>query len=207
MSVHDVRHWDRVWTGDPVEKTWYQPSPRTSLALLESAGLGSGRSLVDVGGGASTLVDHLLEAGWHDVTVVDIAEGSLQAARDRLGPTASRAGWIAEDVLVWEPQRTFDIWHDRALFHFLTEAADREAYLRVLRRALAPGGHAIVATFAGDGPDRCSGLPTTRWDPESLSRELSPVLDPVCFEDEWHRTPSGGEQHFLYGLFRRTDRR
>jgi len=207
MSVHDVTHWDAVWTGEPTEQTWYQGTPRTTLGLLDTAGLGPGRSLVDVGGGASTLVDHLVAAGWDDVTVVDIAERSLQASRDRLGPAAARVSWVAEDVLAWEPLRTFDVWHDRALFHFLTEEHDRAAYRRVLDRALAPGGHVIIATFAHDGPETCSGLPTTRWDPASLARELAPVLDPVCVEDEWHRTPSGGEQHFLHGLFRRTDRR
>lgn len=198
----EAEHWEAVWaaSGAP-EKSWYQDRPDRSLELIRRTGLPPTAGVVDVGGGASTLVDHLVADGWSDLTVVDVAAAALEEARRRL-PEAPVA-WVVADLLTWRPGRTFDLWHDRALFHFLCEPEDRERYRTVLADGLAPGGFAIVATFAPDGPERCSGLPTVGYGPEELAAELQPVLVPLDVVAEVHHTPAGAAQSFLYGLFRR----
>ena len=195
-------HWDEVWQEPASAKSWYQDRPAVSLDLL---GCGSGHrgSLVDVGGGASTLVDHLLDDGWPDLVVVDVAVGALEAAQRRLGRRADTVQWVEADVTTWQPARSFDWWHDRAVFHFQTPPESQHAYLATLERALAPTGHAVLATFADDGPEQCSGLATMRFDEATLTATVSPVLEPIRFVRETHTTPSGAAQSFLYGLFRR----
>ena len=199
------QHWDTVYrTRDPQQVSWYQEDPARSLALIESIGVSARARLIDVGGGASRLVDRLLAAGFVDVTVLDVAEAALIHARDRLGAAAGEVTWIEGDVTTYPFVGRYDLWHDRAVFHFLCDEADRARYVARLASAVPAGGHIIIATFGLDGPEQCSGLPIVRYDPESLSRALGAGFDAIGFVEELHHTPAGGEQHFLYGHFRRS---
>lgn len=197
-------HWSSVWQSPATGKSWYQPHPTTSLRLIRRSGLPADARIVDVGGGASTLVDHLLADERRHVTVLDIAPEAIAAAQERLRERAPLVDWQVADALTWRPDGSYDLWHDRALFHFLVEADDRRRYRQTLVRALRPGGSAVVATFADDGPERCSGLPVVRYDEETLADAFAGVLEPVEFEREVHVTPAGDEQRFVYGLFRRS---
>lgn len=200
-------HWDGVYATKPVDGvSWYQAQPSTSLALLAKAGLGSDVSVVDVGGGASQLVGALLDAGVRDVAVLDVAETALAHVKACLGDRASLVTWIVSDVTEWTPARTFDVWHDRALFHFLTEERHREAYRHAMDAALRGGGQAIIATFAPDGPERCSGLPVVRYDAAGLAAELGPGYRLLETRTEDHATPTGNVQRFLYCRFVRRER-
>jgi len=202
MEPHE--HWRIVYeTKQPNEVSWYQPVPAASLAALERAGADPSMSLVDVGGGAASLVDALLDRGWRDLTIVDIAEPALAASRARLGPRAALVRWEAVDIREWRPRRAFDIWHDRAVFHFLTEAADRAAYTRTLIAATQPGSSVILATFAVDGPEKCSGLAVRRYDAASLAAELGQDFLPLAAWRETHVTPWGAEQNFQWSVLRR----
>jgi len=199
------RHWEEVY-GDksPQETSWYQPVPAPSLTMIRHATGDDRPSLIDVGGGASRLVDCLLEEGFQDLTVLDISARALGHARARLGPRAADVAWIEADVTQFEPDRKWEIWHDRAAFHFLTDAADRARYVAVLRRALAAGGRAIIGAFAPDGPPRCSGLEIVRYDAPKLAAELGPDFS---LEEELvdrHLTPAGREQRFGFYRFRKT---
>jgi len=198
------RHWRGVYAGkDEDEVSWYQARPETSLRLIAATGAGREAPIIDAGGGASTLVDHLLDAGHADITVLDIAPEALKKARLRLGARAAQVRWIAADLLSWQPPRQYAIWHDRAVFHFLTAEEDRQRYVEVLKRALAPGRHVIIATFAPDGPERCSGLPVMRHSPESIAATLGPDFTLEEAADEHHTTPAGKVQHFNYARLRR----
>lgn len=197
-------HWDTVYgTKRPSEVSWFQPSPALSLELVRATGLGPDAPIVDVGAGASTLVDGLLDAGFTDLTALDIAAPGLEASQQRLGAAAERVRWVVADVTRWRPERPYALWHDRAVFHFLTEAADREAYRRALRAGVRPGGHVILATFAPDGPERCSGLPVCRYGPGDLAAEFEGTLRLVEARAETHRTPWQSEQSFTYVRFER----
>jgi SAM-dependent methyltransferase len=197
-------HWRSVYqTKRPDEVSWYQASPEPSLAALDRAGALPSMSLVDVGAGASTLVDALLGRGWRDVTLVDIAEPALEAARQRLGDKAGQVQWEVADVRHWRPDRSFDIWHDRAVFHFLTGVGERTLYKRALTEGTRSGSLAILATFALDGPETCSGLPVQRYDATSLAIELGDEFAPVADWTGAHVTPWGAEQRFQWCIFRR----
>ena len=196
------RHWDEVYSQKAEDTvSWFQVHPDLSLELIRAAGVGHTDALIDVGGGASRLVDHLLGAGFADLTVLDIAAAALERAGARLGPAALKVQWLVADVTRWRPARLYRLWHDRAVFHFLTEAADRAAYLANLKAALTPGGHAVIASFAPDGPERCSGLPVQRYSPESLAAELGPAFHLKGKRNESHLTPAGRVQRFQYSLF------
>lgn len=191
-------HWDGVYRDRaPQRVSWFQREPAVSLRLLAAAGLDAGSSVIDVGGGASVLVDRLVERGVPDVTVLDVAASALRVARDRLGPQGERVSWLIEDLLAWRPTRRYDLWHDRALFHFLTAPADRARYAAVLDQAVSWHGRVIIATFAKDGPHYCSGLPVARYGAGDLATEF-PGLHLVRSEREEHRTPSGGVQPFTW---------
>lgn len=159
-----------------------------------------------MGGGASTLVDELLDRGFKHLTVVDLAESSLSIARARLGSRADRVRWVKEDARRLHLQCPVDLWHDRAVFHFLTEPADQEAYLSCLREAIRPGGHVIIATFGPQGPQKCSGLPVERYDAMKLSERLGPEFKLLKSLEKLHATPKGAMQQFTYCLFRRTSK-
>ncbi len=195
------QHWDLVYAEKAEEAvSWYQSRPETSLALLHSTGIATTDAVIDVGGGASRLVDALLQEGFSDVTVLDIAAEALEKSRARLKADAGKVHWIAADVTGWQPQRRYRLWHDRAVFHFLTDPEDRVAYRRALESGLAPGGHALIASFALDGPERCSGLPVQRYAPETLAMELGAAFTLVSQRHETHTTPTGRLQRFQYSV-------
>lgn len=197
-------HWDAVWSNQKADEvSWFQAEPTLSLQMIRRVA-DPDAGIVDIGGGASRLVDHLLDAGYHDLTVTDIAAAALETARQRLGATAGQVTWIVGDATEFDPARSFDVWHDRAVFHFLVDAADRQRYLTALRNALAIGGHLVLATFGPDGPETCSGLPVRRYGIESMQDTLGTAFDLVDHDVELHVTPSGRTQRFVYGLFRHT---
>jgi trans-aconitate methyltransferase len=196
-------HWETVYTtkGED-EVSWFQESASVSLELMDALAITNRAAVVDIGGGASRLVDALVAKGFDRVTVLDLSDSALATARTRLGEAAAKVEWIAADVTLWEPDKVYDLWHDRAAFHFLTDAADRDAYADRLRRALRPGGHAIIATFAPDGPERCSGLPVMRYDSASLLATLGPGFDLVADRRQEHTTPWGAVQRFQFSALR-----
>lgn len=198
-------HWERVYqTKAPNELSWYQEHPERSLALIRSTGAGPTSRIIDVGGGDSALVDALLEAGMPHVTVLDISGAALERAKTRLGTRGSSVRWIQEDVTRARlDESAYDVWHDRAVFHFLTRDEDRRRYVDVVRHAVKIGGHVIVATFAEDGPTRCSGLDVVRYSADSLHAEFGSEFELAETTDEMHRTPWGADQHFVYCLCKR----
>ncbi len=205
MTTFDRKgHWQGVYTARAeTEVSWFQTTPAPSLDLLRLAGADRYSAIVDIGGGASLLVDHLLAEGFRDLTVLDLSQAALDKTRARLGEAAAGVAWIAGDATEWTPPKAYDVWHDRAAFHFLTEAADRAAYIERLRRALRVGGAAIFGTFAPDGPEKCSGLPVMRHDAASLAAALGPGFELVDERRHDHRTPAGATQKFQFSTFRR----
>lgn len=196
------QHWEDVYRQKPEDSlSWFQPRPEIPLELIRAVGLSKTDALIDVGGGASRLVDCLLDEGYTDITVLDIAEHALQKTRTRLGDSASRVHWIAADVTHWKPDRSYRLWHDRAVFHFLTDETERAVYRKNLEAALVPGGAAIIASFALEGPERCSGLPVQRYSPRTLAAELGPGFRLTGQRHEAHHTPAGKIQQFQYSLF------
>jgi trans-aconitate methyltransferase len=197
-------HWENVYaTKGESEVSWFQEAPEPSLQLIELSGAIRSSGIIDIGGGASRLVDYLVSQGYEDVTVLDLSAAALASARSRIGDKANRVTWIAADVTVWEPSRTYDVWHDRAAFHFLTDPKDQMAYVARLRRALRPGGHAIIGTFAPDGPERCSGLVVSRYDANSLAATLGSGFELIDTRRHEHATPWGAIQKFQFSTFRR----
>lgn len=204
--MDDVRaHWERVYEEKrPNAVSWFEESPQRSLALIEASGVARDEPIIDVGGGASGLVVALLARDYRRVSVLDIAEGALAVARARLGPRAKDVEWLVEDITRWVPAKDrYALWHDRAVFHFLTAEADRRAYLAALDRGLRPGGHLVLATFAPTGPERCSGLPVRRYGADELKAVLGPGFALLSSEVATHLTPDGGRQDFSWRLFRK----
>lgn len=200
-----VSHWETVYaTRNTHEVSWYQIRPDVSLGLIAKLGLRANDLIIDVGGGASSLVDHLLDLGHTDLTVLDISVAALDAVKARLGARAASVRWLTGDITREKPAGPYRLWHDRAVFHFLTEADDRRNYATTLAAAVPAGGHAIVATFAEDGPERCSNLPVCRYSPEQLAKELGADFALVESLRETHVTPAQGEQKFIYCRFRRS---
>ncbi len=203
-SDQRTTHWDSVYNRlAENEVSWYQPTPACSLELLDDLGVGPTSSLVDIGAGTSRLVDVLLGRGFDDLTVLDVSAASLTQARHRLGLAADRVRWVVDDLLAWVPGRQFDVWHDRAAFHFLTDPRDVRRYRETLTAAVRPGGLVIVGTFAADGPSRCSGLPVARYSAEQLAGTLSDAVVVTASRREAHHTPAGGVQPFTWVAFRR----
>ena len=197
-------HWEDVYTKKGENQvSWFQENPVPSLELIAQVGATSASAIIDIGGGASRLVDSLIDRHFEDVTVLDLSEAALEPAKARLGSRAAQVHWIVADATVWEPQKAFDLWHDRAAFHFLTEDRDRAAYVARLERALKVGGCAIIATFALDGPERCSGLPVVRYDPASLGQTLGRAFQLVDSRRQAHATPWASNQSFQFSVFRR----
>lgn len=199
----DAGHWNSAYREKGATVSWHQTQATTSLDLIADVAAPEA-AVVDVGGGASTLVDGLLDRGHRDITVLDLAQVALDTARDRLGERGASVVWRAGDLLAWTPDRAYDVWHDRAVLHFLTEDADRARYAELAAGAVAPGGHAIIGTFAPDGPEQCSGLPVRRQSPDDLSALLADRFEPVRTAREEHRTPSGNLQPFSWLVARRT---
>lgn len=199
------QHWEHVYSTKPAESvSWYQPSADLSLRMIEATGLPRNATLIDVGSGASTLVDGLLAAAYSDLTVLDMSAAALHAAQTRLAMHSSRVRWIEADITQVElPARAFDLWHDRAVFHFLVEADDRRRYVRQLAHALKPGGHVVIATFAEDGPTQCSGLPVMRYGANQLAAELGADFELLQHQHASHHTPFGTMQQFTWCGFRK----
>ncbi|MCI0674594.1 MAG: class I SAM-dependent methyltransferase [Phycisphaerales bacterium] len=199
-------HWEAVYrTKSPVEMSWYQNRPVTSLGLIEAAEVGRNEPIIDVGGGASTLVDHLLDAGFTDVSVMDVSAAALEHAKRRLGDRAALVKWVEQDVTKFKQSSgRFALWHDRAVFHFLVDVEDRKAYVQGMKGALKPGGQAIIATFALDGPAKCSGLNVARYGAAQIAAELGDAFELIDAIDETHMTPWNAPQRFCYFRFRRS---
>ncbi|OJW06988.1 MAG: hypothetical protein BGO49_27465 [Planctomycetales bacterium 71-10] len=196
-------HWEGVYSSKAeTDVSWYQEEARLSLDLIRAFSPPEG-CIIDVGGGASVLVDGLLKLGYERVTVLDIAEAALQKARSRLGDDAAKVRWVAADVTSLQDLGAFDLWHDRAVFHFLTSPDDRGRYVELAERTIPSGGHLVMATFAKGGPTRCSDLDVCRYDAASLSAELGPGFVLVNETCERHVTPWGALQDFFYGVFER----
>ncbi|QBJ22887.1 class I SAM-dependent methyltransferase [Haematobacter massiliensis] len=195
--------WEGVYQSkEEAETSWFEDRPQVSLDLIAATGVGKDAAIVDVGAGSSRLVDCLLEQGFRGITMLDLSDTALAKARSRL-PQDAPVEWVVANILHWQPTVRFDVWHDRAAFHFLTGAADQDAYLRVMDRALLPGGHAIIGTFAPDGPTQCSGLPVARFDAALLSERLGSGYRLVRSLGHEHRTPWDSVQRFHFSLFRK----
>jgi SAM-dependent methyltransferase len=195
-------HWETIYkTKPPDQVSWFQPEATLSLALIRRIAPDATAAIIDVGGGASRLIDGLLAAGYRELCVLDLSPTALADARRRVGPAGAAVTWLEADVLgATLPPAAFDVWHDRAVFHFLTDAADRARYVAQVRRAVRPGGHVLVAAFADDGPAQCSGLPVVRYSASALHGEFGAGFRLVDSAREEHVTPSGATQAFVYCL-------
>jgi ubiquinone/menaquinone biosynthesis C-methylase UbiE len=193
-------HWEHIYeTKAPTQVSWYQEHAQLSLQLIQNTRVQKTAQIIDIGGGASTLVDDLLAAGFQSISVLDVSATALQLARQRLGQRAGDVNWIEADITQADlPAQSYDLWHDRAVFHFLTQAEDRQRYVQAVRRSVKQGGHVIVSTFASDGPEHCSGLDVVRYSPESLHSEFGQGFEVVQSTHETHHTPFETEQKFIY---------
>lgn len=197
-------HWNKVYsTKDETEVSWYQSIPTRSLALIKSLAPSPLAPILDVGGGASHLVDELLVLGYSDLTVLDVSETALTHTRARLGSGGAKVTWITADITQWQPSRHWTVWHDRAVFHFLTDVKDQAAYIAALEAATRPGSLAIISTFALNGPERCSGLLVQRYSPASLAARIGSNFQLVSQANEAHTTPGGNVQQFTYAVLKR----
>ncbi len=202
MDTHT--HWEKIYSEKaPDDLSWYREHLETSLELIELAAPERGSSIIDVGGGESTLVDDLLAHGYRNVTVLDVSQTAVDVSRKRLGEVSEQVTWLVADITKTElPPHAYDVWHDRAVFHFLTARDERTAYVRQVARAVKRGGHVIVSTFGPEGPTKCSGLNVVRYDAESLHKEFGVHFQLLNHSEELHRTPFGTVQQFLYCLCR-----
>ena len=206
-SIDRSRHWENVYaTKGEKDVSWFEETPAISLSLIRSTGVTLRAAVVDIGGGASRLVDALVNDGFEIVTVLDISEKALAIAKARLGVLGAKVRWVVADVTKWVPSDTYDVWHDRAAFHFLTDPADRVAYAERVRQAVRSGGHVIIGTFAPDGPERCSGLQIVRHDAASLGQMLGLEFEFMEMRHHSHWTPAGGVQSFQFSRFQRAIR-
>ena len=204
MADSRQTHWDEIYGArSTTDLSWYEPRAGKSLELIRATGVQPTDPIIDVGGGASFLIDQLVEAGYLDLTVLDISAEVLKKLRARVDPRTAALSFLRQDVTAFSPPRRYALWHDRAVFHFLVQREDRERYVDVLRRALLPRGHVVIATFGPSGPERCSGLPTLRFDANALAGELGDDFKLVDSSLAVHRTPSGMQQQFLYCRFDR----
>jgi SAM-dependent methyltransferase len=204
--VTDLKdHWEKIYTDrSPLEVSWYQQEPTMSLQLIRNTQLAHDAPIIDVGGGASLLLDYLCNEGYTNIAVLDISAKALASAQERLGDRAGNVEWYAEDIVKFNPPKQFAVWHDRAVFHFLTDKSDRNGYVSVLKRALQPNGHFIIGAFSIDGPTKCSGLDIVQYDAKKLVSELGEGFELIEERSEVHVTPAGGKQHFTYFRFRRS---
>lgn len=198
-------HWERVYrTSAAHDVSWYQAKPVLSLELIESAGLSLEASIIDVGGGAASLLDELLDRGYERLALVDVAESAVAAVQERLGDRGRGVEWLVADVTQWDPPHRWDLWHDRAAFHFQVDAAARQGYLHALEQGVARDGWAMIATFGPDGPARCSGLPVQRYSADELAATLGSRWKLQDTRTELHETPAGKPQSFVFSLFSRS---
>lgn len=203
--MHSKDHWEKVYsTKAQDDVSWFQPRADISMRLIHDSGLSKDAAIIDVGGGASTLVDDLLDEGYGNITVLDLSGAALETSRSRLGARGDCVRWMEADITraEFEPH-SLDLWHDRAVFHFLTSEVDRAAYVRQVLRALKPGGHVIMATFGANGPTQCSGLPVMRYAPDELHAEFGEAFTMLTHEEQLHHTPFGTDQQFIYCMCRK----
>ncbi|MBL8889114.1 MAG: class I SAM-dependent methyltransferase [Planctomycetaceae bacterium] len=199
-----TEHWENVYqTKSSDEVSWYEPDPKQSLDKIVSAAVDSRGRVIDIGGGQSFLVDRLLDAGFAHVAVLDISRTAIEATKARLGERASQVEWMVADITQAKSLGEFDIWHDRAVFHFLTDPDDRRRYVELLRRSLPIGGHFVVGTFAKGGPEKCSGLQICQYDAATMQAELGTSFEPLKCSEYLHTTPSGKPQQFFFGVYER----
>lgn len=204
MNQERRSHWEGVYEKKRFDDvSWYQDLPASSLEMIAGAVLERSDPIIDIGGGASTLVDHLIELGYTDLTVLDISAEALAQASERLGDRAQHVAWTVADITRFEPPRRYRLWHDRAVLHFLVDAGDRDRYVEALQRTLAPGGYVVLATFGPEGPRQCSGLDVRRYSVEMMAELLGPGFELEEEKLELHETPSGGSQQFLFTRWRR----
>ncbi|MDE2593836.1 MAG: class I SAM-dependent methyltransferase [Burkholderiales bacterium] len=203
--MHNKEHWEHVYTSKATDAvSWFQAHATLSLDLIESTGMGRDAALIDVGGGASTLMDDLLDRGYTNLSTLDLSGAALAASQARLGKKAASVRWLEADITTADlPVHAYDIWHDRAVFHFLTDPVQRQAYVNAVLRAVKPRGHVIVATFAEDGPTQCSGLPVMRYSATQLHAAFGSPFELIRHEEETHATPFGTQQRFVYCHFRK----
>lgn len=203
-SRSDQAHWDSVYAAKgEAEVSWFQETPTPSLELLDLVGARPFSAIIDIGGGESRLVDSLLDRGFENITVLDLSAKALAATRARLGDKGKKVKWIVEDATEWRPSEAYDVWHDRAAFHFLIRQSEQASYIQRLEAALRRGGHAIIGTFALDGPDKCSGLPVARHSAESIGALLGADFALIDSRRHEHKTPWGAIQRFQFSTFRR----
>jgi trans-aconitate methyltransferase len=202
-QAHAAAHWDAAYAQGDGTRSWFEKHPGMSLRMLDSAGGSAADALIDVGGGASPLTGALLDRGFRDLTVLDISAAGIRHARDRLGSRADQVHWLTTDVLSWHPQRHYQAWHDRAVYHFLTIDEHRQQYLHTLDTATAPGTIAVFGCFAPDGPQHCSGLPVARYSPAQLARQIGTKWLLISQDREEHTTPAGTIQPFTWIALRR----
>jgi SAM-dependent methyltransferase len=207
MSDARQEHWNSVFTTKAEDAvSWFQATPETSLRLIRACNLPKDASILDIGAGASHLPDALLAEGFSTIAVLDVSDAALAKTRARLGDKGQTVRFIVADLAAWKPDLTVDLWHDRAVLHFLTEERDRAAYADALQRAVRPGGFVLISGFAPSGPERCSGLPVVRADPNAIADLLGPGFDLLDAFEEDHLTPSGGRQRFVFTRLRRHGR-
>lgn len=204
MNKH--KHWEDVYSSRPVDQVgWYSPHLETSIAWIAELKLSIDDPIIDVGGGASTLVDDLLDTGYRNLTILDLAENAIHITRERLGKLARSVAWLQGDVTeIRLPLNHYRLWHDRAVFHFLVEPKEQQKYIDAMLRAIRPGGYLIIGTFAPGAPPRCSGLPVQRYTAEILCQKFGKEFRLLRQQNEIHTTPSGVEQAYVYCLFQRS---
>ncbi|CAL65939.1 class I SAM-dependent methyltransferase [Christiangramia forsetii] len=197
-------HWENIYSKKEFEETsWFQKKPELSLSIIQSLGLSKKASIVDIGGGNSYLVDHLLELDYENVSVLDISETAIETAQSRLGEKSRKVQWISSDVTKHDFEQSFEVWHDRAAFHFLTEDNQVERYISKLNNCLKSGGYFILATFSEEGPDKCSGIEVRKYSTEEMQQLFEKDFEVVRLENLDHKTPWDAVQNFTFGLFRR----
>jgi 2-polyprenyl-3-methyl-5-hydroxy-6-metoxy-1,4-benzoquinol methylase len=197
------QHWESVYSNRKLtEVSWYEPRPKTSLSIIKKFKLPKDAAIVDIGGGDSLFVDHLLQLGYTNVTVLDISAHAIDRAKERLGDKAESVNWVISDVLNYKPSKQYDLWHDRATFHFLTDAADKQQYLNRAHQCLSPDGYMVLSTFSVTGPDKCSGLPVQQYSETSLSNMFGPYFEKIKCITRLHTTPFHAIQNFIYCSFR-----
>ena len=197
-------HWEDVYSNKKsTDVSWYQQHPEYSLNLIRATGIDVSAHIIDIGGGASTLMDFMLDDGYQNLSVLDISYSAIEQAKKRLGDRADKVEWVEHDITNFLTDEKYDVWHDRAVFHFLTDALDRSSYIHTMSRALKPGAHAIIATFALNGPEKCSGLDVQRYSPDTMMAVLGDQFEFVETISEEHETPGGATQNFVYCRFKK----
>lgn len=198
------QHWDKVYSEKaPTEVSWYEPMPQVSLELIRACNLPKEAAIIDVGGGDSFLAEFLVAQAYKDVTVVDISNNAIERAKERMCEKADEVSWIAADITEFTSERQYDLWHDRATFHFMTNEQQKERYLITLKQAVKPGGYVIMGTFSDQGPEKCSGLEITRYSIADLNKLFEKDFNVISGKNLDHETPSGGKQNFTYCCFQK----